>query len=61
MSLPLVALSSKLVLGEDLLADSGVDWKAYVKLIAPRPSAQRVDADRKEAQTRMASMRPPPA
>ena len=55
VSLPLVALSTKLVLGEDLLAAGGVDWKAYVKTIAPRPSAQRVDADRKADQLRMAA------
>ena len=55
VSLPLVALSSKIVLGEDLLAAGGVDWKDYVKLIAPRPSAQRVDADRKADQARMAA------
>ena len=55
VSLPLVALSTKLVLGEDLLAAGGVDWKAYVKTIAPRPSAQRVDADRKADQVRMAA------
>ena len=55
VSLPLVALSSKVVLGEDLLAAGGVDWKDYVKQIAPRPSAQRVDADRKADQARMAA------
>jgi glutathione S-transferase len=55
VSLPLVGLSTRLVLGEDLLDSAGVDWKAYVKLIAPRPSAQRVDADRKADQARMAA------
>lgn len=48
--LPVVALATKLVYGEDLLLAHGVDWKAYAKLIAPRPSAQRVDADRKADQ-----------
>lgn len=47
VSLPLVALSSKIVYGEDLLAAQGIDWKGYGKLIGQRPSAQRVDADRK--------------
>jgi glutathione S-transferase len=47
VSLPLVALSSKIVYGEDLLAAQGIDWKGYGQLIAQRPSAQRVDADRK--------------
>jgi len=55
VSLPLVALASKIVFGEDLLASGGVDWKAYAKLIAQRPSAQRVDADRKTSQEAMAA------
>ncbi|MEO7851281.1 MAG: glutathione S-transferase [Rubrivivax sp.] len=46
-SLPLVGMASKAVYGEDLLAAAGVDWKAYVKQIGERPSAQRVAADRK--------------
>lgn len=60
-SLPLVALASKLVLGEDALAAGGVDWKGYARLIAERPSAQRVDADRKAAQAAMKPNSPPPA
>ena len=52
VSLPLVALASKAVYGEDLLAAHGIDWKEYAKLIAQRPSAQRVDADRKADQER---------
>ena len=55
VSLPLVALASKIVFGEDLLAAGGVDWKAYAKLIAQRPSAQKVDADRKASQEAMAA------
>jgi glutathione S-transferase len=55
VSLPLVALATKTTLGEDLLAAAGVDWKAYAKLIAQRPSAQKVDADRKAAQEKMAA------
>lgn len=55
VSLPLVALSSKLVYGEDLLAAGGVDWKPYAKLIAQRPSAQKVDADRKAWQDQAAA------
>ena len=54
VSLPLVALATKLVLGEDLLAAHGVDWKAYAKFIAERPHAQKVEADRKADQARMA-------
>lgn len=49
-SLPLVAMATKIVLGEDLLAAGGVDWKSYVKLVGERPSAQRVTADRKAAE-----------
>ena len=47
VSLPLVATATKSVLGEDLLASHGVDWKAYLKQLADRPSIQRVAADRK--------------
>ena len=54
VSLPLVAMASKAVLGEDLLAAGGVDWKPYVKLIGERPSAQKVAADRKADQDRFA-------
>ncbi len=55
VSLPLVALSTKTAFGEDLLAAGGVDWKPYAKLIAQRPSAQKVDADRKAEQEKMAA------
>ena len=54
VSLPLVALATKKVLGEDLLAAAGVDWKGYASLIAQRPSAQKVDADKKADAARMA-------
>ena len=54
VSLPLVAMASKSVLGEDLLAAAGVDWKPYVALIGERPTAQKVSADRKADQARMA-------
>lgn len=50
VSLPLVGMASKLVLGEDLLAAAGVDWKGYSRLIGERASAQRVSADRKAAE-----------
>ena len=55
VSLPLVAMASKKVLGEDLLAAAGIDWKAYAGLIAQRPSAQKVDADKKADVARMAA------
>ncbi len=55
VSLPLVAMATKIVYGEDLLAAGGVDWKPYSKLIGERPSAQRVTADRKADQERAAA------
>lgn len=54
VSLPLVGMASKLVLGEDALLAHGVDWKAYTKFIGERPSAQRVAADRKAQTERQA-------
>ncbi len=54
-SLPLVAMATKSVYGEDLLAAAGIDWKAYSRFIGERPSAQRVTADRKAEQERAAA------
>lgn len=54
VSLPLIGMATKLVLGSDALMDQGVDWKAYLKVVAERPSAQRVEADRKAAIAAMA-------
>lgn len=51
-SLPLVGMATKVVFGEDLLIAGGVDYKPYMKLIGERPSAQKVVADRKVAQTK---------
>lgn len=47
--LPLVAMATRAVFGEDLLAAGGIDHKTYTRLIAQRPSAQKVVADRKAA------------
>jgi glutathione S-transferase len=55
VSLPLVGMSTKLVLGEDMLAAAGVDWKCYIRMIGERPSAQRVNADRKAAEAARAA------
>ncbi len=55
VSLPLVASATKKVLGEDLLAAAGIDWKAYAGLLGARPHAQKVDADRKADAARMAA------
>ena len=54
-SLPLVGMASKIVLGEDLLLAGGVDWKSYAKLVGQRPSAQKVVADRKADEARIAA------
>lgn len=48
--LPILALATKAVLGEDMLAAAGVDWKPYARLVGERPSAQKVTADRKADQ-----------
>ena len=48
-SLPLVGMATKAIYGEDLLLTGGVDYKAYVKMVGERPSAQKVLADRKAA------------
>lgn len=55
VSIPLVALASKVACGEDLIAAAGIDWKPYSRLIGERPSAQRVVADRKAEQERAAA------
>jgi glutathione S-transferase len=46
-SLPLVAMATQRIYGADFVAEAGIDWKSYGKLIGERPSAQRVNADRK--------------
>ena len=51
--LPLVAMASKAVFGEDLLQAGGIDHRSYVRFIAQRPAAQKVVADRKAAQARL--------
>jgi glutathione S-transferase len=58
VSLPMVGTATKIIYGEDLLAGAGIDWKAYTKIIAARPSAQRVDADRKADPTMPGSAAP---
>jgi glutathione S-transferase len=45
------------VLGEDLFATAGIDWKSYMKLLGERASVQRVAADRKTQQDAMAAAR----
>jgi glutathione S-transferase len=55
VSLPVVAMATKIIYGEDLLQAGGVDWKGYGKLIGERPSARKVTADRKADQERAAA------
>ena len=57
VSLPLVAMATKVLYGEDALQAAGIDWKSYIKLVEQRPSAQKVTADRKAGQA--ASTNPP--
>ncbi|RJF98599.1 glutathione S-transferase [Noviherbaspirillum saxi] len=52
--LPLVSMASKVIYGEDLLAE--LPTREYVKMLSERPSAQRVNADRKLNQEMMKSM-----
>ena len=56
-ALPGVAMASKAVLGQDLLTEAGIDWKAYMKLLGERPSVVRVAADRKTDSEQMAAER----
>ena len=53
-SLPLVGLATKGAFGEDLLLAGGIDYKAYLKVVGERASAQKVAADRKAAQAAQA-------
>jgi len=46
-------MASKAVYGEDLLQAGGIDHRSYCKLIAERPAAQKVVADRKAAQAKL--------
>ena len=55
VSLPLVGMATKAVLGSDLLIEGGVDWKSYLKAVAARDSVQKVEADRKAAIAAMAA------
>ena len=52
-NLPLVAMASKNIYGEDLLVAAGIDHRAYVKFIGERPTAAKVVADRKAAQAKL--------
>lgn len=45
--LPLIGSATKAVFGVDLLTEAGIDWKGYLKLIGDRPSAQRINAEKK--------------
>jgi glutathione S-transferase len=56
-TLPTVAGATQAVLGEDMVADAGFDWKAYLRLLGARPSVQRVNADRKRTLDALAAAR----
>lgn len=49
--LPLVGMASKIIYGEDVLAELPV--REYTKMLGERPAAQRVNADRKANQEAM--------
>jgi glutathione S-transferase len=55
-TLPTVAGATKAVLGADLVAEAGIDWKAHLKLLGERASVQKVNADRKAAQEKFAAL-----
>ena len=46
-NLPLIGMATRAVFGEDLLLAAGVDYKPYIKLVGERPSAQKIQEDRK--------------
>lgn len=50
--LPLVALATRTIYGEDLMA--GLPIRDYLRLLGERPTVQRVNADRKAALSRPA-------
>ena len=52
-SLPLLGLTTKAIYGQDFLVETGIDIKPYAQLIEQRASAQRVKADRQQAQKAM--------
>lgn len=51
-NLPLVGMATRAIYGEDMLMALGIDYKAYIKLLSERSSAQRIIADRKTASTK---------
>lgn len=57
--LPLISMASKIVLGEDVLANLPV--APYLKMLSERPHVQRVNADRKANQALMAQQKTKPA
>lgn len=54
-SLPLVGMATRAIYGDDLLAAAGIDVKGYARLVGERPSAQKVAADRKVEQQKLAA------
>ena len=54
VSLPLVGMATRAVLGDDLLLTAGIDYKPYIRMISERPTTKKVLADRKEYQAKAA-------
>ena len=48
-SLPLIGMACKVIYGEDLLLNAGVDYEAHLKMIGERPAAPNVLVDRQAA------------
>jgi glutathione S-transferase len=45
--LPVIAMATQNIYGEDLLGAASIDWKSYTRFVGERPSAQKVTAERK--------------
>ena len=55
VSLPLVGMATRAVLGDDLLLAAGIDYKPYIRMISERPTTKKVLADRKDYQAKTAA------
>ena len=57
-SLPVIGMATRAIYGQDLLLAAGIDYKPYMKMIGERPTAQKVMADRRTEQAKLASTAP---
>ena len=55
VSLPLVGMATRAVLGDDLLLAAGIDYKPYIRMISERPTTKKVLSDRKDYQAKTAA------